>query len=207
MGAFAALGVGLLGTAAGRAAGTLAMGSTEKAVPLSKLEQLAQDELVQSKTFGSSASGLGDLPQTLLQSLAGPGSGASQQVVDFSRGFDRAGTLSNIDRLQGLRDAFSSASGAKSSGQVASHNANVAQQMELRSQLNSANSAFGTANQRVVTQAERDAMAEEKRQGATLAAERDQIAGRQSAFRESIRGGNQAQITNLSRKTLLGKQL
>lgn len=69
MGAFAALGVGLLGTAAGRAAGTLAMGGTQKDVPLSKLEQLAQNELVQSQTFGSNATTQDDLDSTLLGNI------------------------------------------------------------------------------------------------------------------------------------------
>lgn len=152
MGALAGLGVSLLGTAAGRTAATLAMGGKNKDPQLSKLDKIAQNNLIQVPTFGSSATNVDDLDSNLLGSILGMSDPASQgQPLPFEIASGYTTDQINDPGLPG--------------------------NIEARRKLDS------------------------------LRVEREQIAGRQSAFRQQIRGGNQPKILSTSRKTLLGRQL
>lgn len=152
MGALAGLGVSLLGTAAGRTAATLAMGGTEKDPQLSKLDKIAQNNLIQIPTFGSSATKVEDLDSNLLGSILGMANPASQgQPLQFQIAPGYTTDQINDPNLPG--------------------------NIEANRKLDS------------------------------LRLEREQIAGRQRAFRQQIRGGNQSKILSTSSKTLLGRKL
>lgn len=152
MGALVGLGVSLLGTAAGRTAATLAMGGKEQQPQLSKLDKIAQNNLIQVPTFGSSATQQSDLDPNLLSNILGLGDPASVGAplpFEIAPGY----TTDNINH------------------------------QDLPGNI------------------------EAKRKLDSLRLEREQIAGRQANFRQQIRGGTQAKITSISKKSLLGGQL